>query len=286
MFFKYTNCVVLISLVSFIGFGQNSTHSNYKFIKHLSESDKNREALYLLNNGKELWNSDSINYLKGLNYYFLRKPDSATIFFNSVQPNSNLHTAAKFFESLNLGYAKKRMDAIENFSFFATDTTKKYAQLIFTLKAGDCLLQRDYKAFDSLSLGFLYDDYKYSNEQRHLIALRNESDKIRRKSPFVAGALSAVIPGLGKYYAGKRGAALAAFAANSALAAMAFESYYRSKSFTSPQFITFTTLFGFFYVGNIFGSVFSIKQQIKSVNGRINNEILATIHVPVIRFFK
>jgi hypothetical protein len=39
-------------------------------------------------------------------------------------------------------------------------------------------------------------------------------------------------------------------------------------------------------VGNIFGSVFSIKQQIKSVNGKINNEILASIHVPVVRIFK
>jgi len=95
-----------------------------------------------------------------------------------------------------------------------------------------------------------------------------------------------VVPGLGKFYAGKKGAGLAAFAANGALAAMAFESYYRTKSFKSPQFITFTTLFSFFYVGNIFGSVFSIKQQIKSVNGKINNEILASIHVPVVRIFK
>jgi len=286
MLFKFLNYLTILCFLNFFGLSQNITNSNFLFIKHLTESDKNREALFLLDNTKELTNSDSTNYLKGMNYYYLRKPDSASNCFKLVQPSSNFYTAAKFFEALNMGYAKKNIDAVGNFSKFSADTLKSYKQLIVTVQACDFLIQRNYKRFDSLSEEFLFNDYKYSNEQRHIIELRKESANTKKKSPFVAGALSAIIPGLGKFYAGKRGAGLAAFAVNSALGAMVLESYYRTKNFKSPQFITFTTLFGFFYVGNIFGSVFSIKQQIKSVNGRINNEILASIHVPIIRFFK
>lgn len=286
MKFKFILCWVTLFLFYLSGYSQNPVNPNFLFIDFLTENNKNREALHLLSNTNELSNSDTVNYLKGMNYYLLKKTDSASYCFNLVTPASNFFTKSKFFESINLSYSKKYKPALNSFSAFSNDTVQKYSQLINIVSAGNYLLLRDYKRFDSLSVGFLYNDYNYSNEQSRLVDLKQRSLKLKKKSPFVAGALSAVVPGLGKFYAGKKGAGLAAFAANGALAAMAFESYYRTKSFKSPQFITFTTLFSFFYVGNIFGSVFSIKQQIKSVNGKINNEILASIHVPIVRIFK
>jgi hypothetical protein len=286
MKFKIILCWITLFLFNLSGYSQDRANPNFLFIDFLTENNKNREALHLLSNTNELLNSDTVNFLKGMNYYLLKKTDSAALCFNSVAPASNFYTKSKFFESINLSYSKKYKPALNSLSDFSKDTVQKYSQLINIVSAGNYLLLRDYKRFDSLSVGFLYNDYNYSNEQSHLVDLKNRSLKLKKKSPFVAGALSAVVPGLGKFYAGKKGAGLAAFAANGALAAMAFESYYRTKSFKSPQFITFTTLFSFFYVGNIFGSVFSIKQQIKSVNGKINNEILASIHVPVVRIFK
>jgi hypothetical protein len=285
MKFKIILCWITLFLFNLSGYSQDRANPNFLFIDFLTENNKNREALHLLSNTNELLNSDTVNFLKGMNYYLLKKTDSAALSFNLVAPASNFYTKSKFFESINLSYSKKYKPALTTFSDFSKDTVQKYSQLINIVSAGNYLLLRDYKRFDSLSVGFLYNDYNYSNEQSHLVDLKNRSLKLKKKSPFVAGALSAVVPGLGKFYAGKKGAGLAAFAANGALAAMAFESYYRTKSFKSPQFITFTTLFSFFYVGNIFGSVFSIKQQIKSVNGKINNEILASIHVPVVRIF-
>lgn len=286
MKFKIILCWITLFLFNLSGYSQDRANPNFLFIDFLTENNKNREALHLLSNTNELLNSDTVNFLKGMNYYLLKKTDSAALCFNSVAPASNFYTKSKFFESINLSYSKKYKPALTTFSDFSKDTVQKYSQLINIVSAGNYLLLRDYKRFDSLSVGFLYNDYNYSNQQSRLVDLKNRSLKLKKKSPFVAGALSAVVPGLGKFYAGKKGAGLAAFAANGALAAMAFESYYRTKSFKSPQFITFTTLFSFFYVGNIFGSVFSIKQQIKSVNGKINNEILASIHVPVVRIFK
>lgn len=286
MKFNFITCWLFVFLFKLSGYSQNPANPNFLFIDFLTENNKNREALHLLTQTNELTNSDTVNYLKGMNYYLLKKTDSASQCFNLVTQTSNFYTKSKFFESINLSYSKKYNLAINRFSGFSIDTIQKHNQLLSIIFAGNYLLLRDYKNVDSVSTGFLYNDYKYSNEQTRLVELKKQSLKLKKKSPLVAGALSAVVPGLGKFYAGKKGAGLAALAANGALAAMAFESYYRTKSFKSPQFITFSTLFTFFYVGNIFGSVFSIKQQIKSVNGRINNEILASIHVPIVRIFK
>ncbi len=286
MKFKFINCGLVLFLCQLVGFSQEQVNSNFLFVDHLTHSSKNREALFLLDRTKEITNADTSNYLRGMNYYFLKRTDSAAFYLNSVALNSNFYTKSKFFGSLNLSYSKKYTAALTSFSNFSVDTTQKYEQLICLMRAGNYLLLRDHKRFDSISAGFLYDDFRYSNEQTRLTELKKDALKLKKKSPAVAGLLSAVIPGLGKFYAGKKGAGLAAFAANGALAAMTFESYYRTRSFKSPQFITFGTLFTFFYVGNIFGSVFSVKQQIRSVNGKINNEILASIHVPVVRFFK
>jgi len=286
MKFKFINCGLVLFLCLLVAFSQGQINSNFLFVDHLTHTNKNREALFLLDRAKEITNTDTSDYLRGMNYYFLKKTDSAAFYFNSVAIQSNFYTKSKFFESVNLSYSKKYTEALTSFASFSVDTTQKYEQLIGIMRAGNYLLLRDHKKFDSLSAGFLYNDFRYSNEQTRLIELKKDVLKLKKKSPAVAGLLSAVVPGLGKFYAGKKGAGLAAFAANGALAAMAFESYYRTKSFKSPQFITFGTLFTFFYVGNIFGSVFSVKQQIRSVNGKINNEILASIHVPVVRFFK
>ncbi|MBA3681287.1 MAG: hypothetical protein H0W73_09010 [Bacteroidetes bacterium] len=277
---------LLFCITAHTGFSQEKQNPDFLFTQHLTETGKNREALFLLNNTNELTNADTVNYLKGMNYYLLKKTDSAANYFHAVSVSSNFFTGARFFESINLSYSKKYTIALQSISSFSEDTILKYKPLLNIVNAGNYLLLRDYKDFDSVSKTFLFDDYKYSNEQQKLMELKQYSQKVKKKSPLVAGLLSTVVPGLGKFYAGKKGAGLAAFAANGALAAMAFESYYRTDNFKSPQFITFSALFTFFYVGNIFGSVFSVKQQIRSVNGRINNEVLASIHVPIVRFFK
>ncbi len=287
MNFKYIVCGLFVFLFCLTASSQNIPNPDFLFIDHLTETNKNREALFLLNQGNELTNADTLNYLKGMNYYLLKRPDTAAVYFNQVSETSNFYTRSKFFESLNLSYSKKYTNALGCFTAFTKDTLKKYDQLLDLVNAGNYLLLRNYKSFDSVSHHFLYNDYRYSNEQQRLVDMKKEVVKLKKKSPFIAGALSTVVPGLGKFYAGKKGAGLAAFAANGALAAMVFESYYRTgHNLKSPQFITFGTLFTFFYVGNIFGSVFSVKQQIRSVNGRINNEILASIHVPIIRSVK
>lgn len=274
--FAFINATRMISQIN----------QNYEFINYLTQNDKNKEALFLLNQLNEIKNADTLNFLKGYNYYLMKRPDTAAFILSKVKAVSNLYTKAKCFEILNLLYAKKEKLALVKFDDFCKDTAVIYLPILNTMRAGNYLLLRKYEKFDSINNTFRYEDFRLTNEQMKLKELCFKAKKDYNKSPIKAALLSSVVPGLGKFYAGKKGAAIASFASTTALGLMVFESYYRTKNIKSPQVITFGTLFTFFYVGNIFGSYFSVQQQIKSINGKINNEILASIHVPIIRFFK
>lgn len=86
--------IIFLSLVFCLKcfFGQAQTNPNYEFILHLTEGNKNREALYLLDHSNELSQPDTVNYLKGMNYYYLKLVDSAAVFLSEVSPASGLHT--------------------------------------------------------------------------------------------------------------------------------------------------------------------------------------------------
>lgn len=282
--------LVYFSVIQFAFFNASiviaQINQNYVFINFLTQNEKNKEALFLLNQPNELKNSDTLNFLKGYNYYLMKRPDTAAVVLSKVSASSNLFSKAKSFEILNLLYAKKESLALSKFDDFCADTALVYRPVLNTMKAGNYLLLRKFEKFDSLCNTFRYDDFRLTNEQVRLKELSLRAKKDYKKSPIKAALLSSVVPGLGKFYAEKKGAAIASFATTTALGLMVVESYYRTKNIKSPQVITFGTLFTFFYVGNIFGSYFSVQQQIKSTNGKINNEILASIHVPIIRFFK
>lgn len=82
----------------------------------------------------------------------------------------------------------------------------------------------------------------------------------KRKSPFLAGFLSMVVPGLGKTYAGdwKDGIVSLIFTGG-----MAFQAYRKFNQFGSNNFRPwlYTTLASGFYFGNVYGSVKSAKDR-------------------------
>jgi TM2 domain-containing membrane protein YozV len=262
------------------GFSQRA-NPHYQFIEHLLASNRNKEAIALLQFEKGRFSGDTLNFLIGYNQHYLRRPDSATYYLQNVRSTSALYVRARAYELLNRMYAKDYASLNNQHNSVLASGDQ---QVFYMLDAARMLLKRDHAAFDSVAVLFRFDDHKYSAEQQNLVQIRKQMVERKQKSPYVAGLLSAAVPGLGKFYAGKKGAALAAFASNIVLAGFALESYYRGGP-KSPQFIVFGTIFTFFYTGNIFGSVYSVKQQIRSTNGRINNEILATIHISVDRLY-
>lgn len=125
----------------------------------------------------------------------------------------------------------------------------------------------------------------FKNKSTELNQHYRELKSIKNKSPLLAGVYSAVIPGLGKIYASKYKQGLASFGVNLILFAQAAEAF-RKNGFASPGFIVFGGLAGLFYVSNIYGSVLSVSVAKQQRINQINNEIKATISIPVHRFFE
>jgi TM2 domain-containing membrane protein YozV len=72
------------------------------------------------------------------------------------------------------------------------------------------------------------------------------------KSTFIAGILSAIIPGSGKMYVGEWGDGITAFLITGLFAFLAYDNF---KAHHNTRAWIFTGLGGFFYGGNIYGSV-------------------------------
>gem|GEM_PF-1373196 len=81
---------------------------------------------------------------------------------------------------------------------------------------------------------------------------------IKPKSPFIAGAMSAVIPGSGKIYAGDLSSGLSTLLIVGALGAMTAEAWAK-LGIRDWRTIGLASVFGVFYIGNIYGSALSVS---------------------------
>ena len=94
------------------------------------------------------------------------------------------------------------------------------------------------------------------------------------RSPFLAGALSTVIPGAGRVYTGRLADALNTLFTVGLTGWQAYDGF-RRDGLSSAKGWTLGTLCGIFYVGNIYGSVISARVY----NRHLTEEFLATLTV-------
>ncbi len=83
--------------------------------------------------------------------------------------------------------------------------------------------------------------------------------KMFNKKPWKAAAYSALVPGLGKWYAGKKSSALLGFLINVAYGAQSYESYRRLGPAHPFSIVNYSAL-AVFYFANVYGSHQSIIQ--------------------------
>jgi TM2 domain-containing membrane protein YozV len=256
------------------------------FISHLQDNNEFRNSAYLCTKLDTATLSadqkDSLSYYQGWAYYNVRDLDTSAYFLKKVKSNSPYYNKSVFYAATNYAYTKKYSQALSVVKKEFIDTS--YNQLMYLQKGGLFLLQRDYSRFDSVSKCFNYSDFYVAAEQKEMLLYRKKLSSYKKKSPFVAGLLSTAVPGLGKFYAGKRGQALATAAACFVTGIVAAENLYRG-GVTSPQFIITGTIFSFFYIGNIWGSVISVKMARRSFNDKTDNDIRVSIHLPLRRIF-
>lgn len=224
---------------------------------------------------------DSVHYLEGWSHYQLKAADSAAACFGRVGRTSLLGDKSFYYGIFNRIYGRHYAAAD---SLLAADTVTRYEGLKNLDRAGIALLQKDLSAFETYADKFRKDDYTIASEQSDLLRIADTLRRYPHKSGFLAGAMSAVIPGSGKVYAGKTGQGIAAFLEIAALGLAAGEYYYKSGP-ESAGFIVFGSLFTFFYIGNIWGSTLAVRVNKADFYERIDNNIMVDLHLPLRRIF-
>lgn len=96
--------------------------------------------------------------------------------------------------------------------------------------------------------------------QTNLLEISEQLKTHKPLSPIKGAVLSAIVPGLGKWYGGYRTEAVSLFSICTLMAIQAMEGYSKTK-FNSPHFYVFGSLFTIFYGGGIWGSYYRIKNR-------------------------
>jgi len=96
--------------------------------------------------------------------------------------------------------------------------------------------------------------------------------RLPSKSPILAGLFSAMVPGTGKLYARQPGDALFTVLVLATTGWQAYDGFQRDGTASTKGWM-FGTLSGFFYLGNVYGSVVAAQAH----NRRVEEEFLATI---------
>lgn len=257
-----------------------------EFMSHLQDNSEFRNSMYLGNKIDVSLLSDaqkdSFNYYMGWAAYNVKSLDTSVNYLSKISKRSPFYTKSLFYSANNYSYLQRYRDALNASALSFEDTN--YRQLSYLQTAGIYLLQRNHRAFDSIKNYFDYSNFNVATEQKEMLVYDKKLRSFKKKSPLVAGLLSAAVPGLGKFYAGKKGQSLATAAVCFVTAIVAAENLYRGGP-TSPQFIVTGTIFSFFYIGNIWGSVLSVKFAKQSFNNKTDNEIRVSIHLPLRRIF-
>jgi hypothetical protein len=254
------------------------------FISYLINSQQYDEAIYHINQlPVNKYTSqgliDSICFLKARAFYNLKQLDSSALWFLKVGPQSTYYQSALFFASSDYIFLKqpnKAKEILNNIPFY--DSVAIEARNL--QYAGLSLLDRDYNAYYKYSLNFGHAHYSFADAEVVLDDCYRSMKSHNNKSLFLAGTLSAILPGSGKIYAGKTGEGISSFLLMTFLAAITVENYIKAGP-RNYKTIGFGSLFTIFYIGNIYGSVVSVKVAREEFYRKYDNTILLHIHLPL-----
>jgi hypothetical protein len=261
----------------------------FTFVLYLISSELYDDALYALNrlNTDSIANpnmQDSVNYYIGWIKYFKQDFHGAIASFSAVE-SSSVVVASSFYNSIcyiQIDSLAKARYVLQNLD---VSSDAKLDNLKILQLRGISLLERDFTSYDSLSALSVERSFVTESEMNEMTNYADLMRSYKRKSPWIAGLLSAIVPGLGKFYAGYRGTPFGAMYMTIPLGAIAAESLIIA-GVASLQFIALGALFGVFYVGNVWGSVLSVYAKEQEFYEELDHNIEFDLHTPVRRAFR
>ena len=279
-----TGFLLLFFFCSIHAFSQKVGFSDeIKFIRYLQDKELFREAQFEIKNIDTSRLSpvqkDSLFYLSGWSAYNFKQLDVAVDQLLRVSASFPLYKKSRFFAGYCLAYLGKQDAAMNIITSLPLPDSIDMEVQQFQL-AGMALLRRDYRAFNQYQRRFSYSSYALEKEEKNMGKYDSSMKSYKHKSPVVAGIYSAILPGAGKFYAGKKRQGIAAFLPVLSLGAITYEAY-RKGGVKSARFITFGSLFSVFYIGNIWGSVLSVRIKQQEFYRAYDNQILFDLHIPL-----
>ncbi len=256
------------------------------FAKYLANKKLYPQAIYVLENLKKekkiVAQLDSISNFLGDYYYYQKNYSTANKNYFLINfDNKKIFNSSLLKVGLNFSNTKKYDSAYWAFNkIIDRDLDSTQASLKYFSLASNALLKRDTHYYRTLKENkFLQNEVVLVHQNKNDLYY-NQIIRHKNKSPFLAGLLSAILPGSGKFYAGKKGEAFGAFVPIASLAVLSIEAY-KNGGIRSVPFIGFASLFSVFYISNIWGSALSVKFKNAEFNNKIDNEILINMQFPI-----
>lgn len=268
---------LLCGLVSLWGItslkAQQKAVSDSLFVEYLLEKKYYNDVLQWTKT------SQTLPYFRGIAFYNQQQIDSAIHYFEKVPVQHPYYIKSRFLEEFGHVFSKRYLKA-DSILVNLSVVDSLYSALKNLQLAGVSLLRRDTVRFSAYKARFSGKYFAFSQEEEMLSRSYEMLRKHKRKSPVVAGLMSAIIPGSGKMYAGKLGQGVITLIQNAALGFQAYEAY-RKDGWKSPRFFLYSGLFSFFYVGNIWGSVLTVNIRRQEFNDKIDEQILFNMQIPL-----
>lgn len=262
---------------------QGGFTADLQFARYLHDKGLYAEVDYVLNQVKDSSLSalqlDSLHYWQGWNAYSTKSLRRAAVKLAAVSDSAAWAQKSHFFAAYCLAFERDTVVAYSLLERMQLQDSLEKEMRYFQL-AGISLLSRNYKRYNKLKEHFTFSSYVMEAEEKRMNEYANRLMHIKRKSPWLAGIYSAILPGAGKIYAGKKGQGVGAFLPIASLAALTWEAYNRG-GVKDARFIVYGSLFSFFYVGNIWGSVVAVKVKQRELNTLYDNKILFDMHIPL-----
>ena len=265
--------ILFINLSLYGQYFDTVTVSNkIKFINYLRENKQDGDALYLLNYFNSQVKIDSLQLFEAKLLLGLRREKDADTLLgknaNLFPDSSSLICSYRLLKNhINLLVGKA--DQL-NDPGCLNHIAHKDVWRIQLLMAS--VLKNKTEDFDLLFNSEKSKDPILSLIEFDLYVQKVDISRRRKKSGFLAGLMSAVIPGTGKIYAGKPHEALNSFLPVAFNAVQAGEGYYYKK-FNSPHFYVFAGIGSVFYASNILGSVRAAKRKNEEFSDKIKTNV-------------
>ena len=250
------------------------------FIDYLIGNNFTTDALSWLD-GNSYQPSDTLAYLRGLTLYTAGKLELAAEQFSKVPSESCYYDRSVFFGVVSdacSGRYDRGLQRLEGYN-------GPYQELKYYEIAALSLLKDDKAGYKAAASAFTYSDYTMTEGEKLFDKVYDERYIARQKNPWLAAGLSAVVPGLGKIYAGRKDEGIAALMTVGVLAGFTAEAWVK-KGPTDWRTIVFGTLGSLFYIGNIYGSYMSVGIYNDTLKDAQNTAIVFNLHLPVRNIFK